>query len=170
MGRPLLPSITKIEEVLDLVTDPAKYLKYMTEFKIAHDQVLHALENLDTKEKAEAFLADARMQHASAKEALTQAEVKASEVIKVASDKSQNILESAEEVHSKVLFEVEKLNSDKKKVAEQFKLIADKTASLEAYEKTLNEEKETVTCLREKTQCELDILKRKKAAFDLAMA
>lgn len=59
MGRQVLPSISKIEEVLDLVTNPDKYIQYMKEFRDVYNETMNVLGILDTKEKADRHYADA---------------------------------------------------------------------------------------------------------------
>lgn len=59
MGKFQLPSISKLEEVLDLLLDPEKYKQYMVEFKDAYDQASARLGDVDTKIKAEQYLAKA---------------------------------------------------------------------------------------------------------------
>lgn len=54
-----LSPITKIEEVLDLITDPEKYVQYLKDLKDAHAEVEAALGTLKTKKEAEGLLAQA---------------------------------------------------------------------------------------------------------------
>lgn len=56
----IIGSITKLEEVLDLVTDPEKYVQYMKDLKEAHALIVEKLDWVKTKEEAEQLLADAR--------------------------------------------------------------------------------------------------------------
>lgn len=59
MARLMLPSITKLEDVLDLLTDPKKYQAYLEDFKQVHAQAMEALGTLKTKQDADAVLASA---------------------------------------------------------------------------------------------------------------
>ena len=63
MGHRALPSISKIEEVLDILTNPDKYLQYMKDFKAAYDEAKQSLGDLQTKEEADAYLSTAHDQH-----------------------------------------------------------------------------------------------------------
>lgn len=67
MGKQVLPSISKLEDVLDLLTDPDKYIKYLKEFRDVHDLTMQTLGILDTKEKAEEYLAAAKVKEQEAK-------------------------------------------------------------------------------------------------------
>ena len=66
MGKMVLPSISKIEDVLDLLTNPAKYIQYMQEFKTVYDEAHNALGDLHTKEAADAYLSSAADAHDAA--------------------------------------------------------------------------------------------------------
>jgi vacuolar-type H+-ATPase subunit I/STV1 len=59
MGRIGLPSISKLEEVLDLIMDPEKYKKYLVEFKSIHDDAVMRLDMLKTKEDADKYFNEA---------------------------------------------------------------------------------------------------------------
>jgi hypothetical protein len=59
MGRIGLPSISKLEEVLDLIMDPEKYKKYLIEFKSIHDDAVMRLDMLKTKEDADKYFHEA---------------------------------------------------------------------------------------------------------------
>ena len=60
MGRPVLPSIAKLEDVLDLLTNPDKYVKYLNELRQIHAETANILQLLDTKQKADVFLSEAQ--------------------------------------------------------------------------------------------------------------
>lgn len=66
MGRISLPDISKVEEVLELITNQDKYVKYMNEIVVAHKAAKEALGDLQTKEQADVYLAQAADRHASA--------------------------------------------------------------------------------------------------------
>lgn len=59
MKQVILQPITKIEEVLDLLTDPEKYVQYLKDLRDAHTMATDKLADVDTKEKAERMLAEA---------------------------------------------------------------------------------------------------------------
>ena len=50
MGRATLPSISSVTEVIELITDPDKYITYMKEFRRIHAEAEEALGALATKE------------------------------------------------------------------------------------------------------------------------
>ena len=57
MGRPTLPDISSVSEVIDLITNPDKYVTYMQEFRRIHQETVYALGDLATKEKLDAAVA-----------------------------------------------------------------------------------------------------------------
>jgi hypothetical protein len=59
MGRQSLPSISKLEDVLDLLTDPDKYIKYLKEFRDVYTETHNIIGVLDTKEKVDRALSAA---------------------------------------------------------------------------------------------------------------
>jgi hypothetical protein len=61
-----LPSITKLEEVLELLTDPQKYADMLSELKSIYDETQSALGDIAAKGEADAFLAQAAQKHQDA--------------------------------------------------------------------------------------------------------
>lgn len=55
MGRAALPEINSVVEVLELITNPEKYVTYLKEFRRVHQEAVSALGNVETKEKADAL-------------------------------------------------------------------------------------------------------------------
>lgn len=59
MAKSVLPSISKWEEVLDILLNPEKYKAYMVDFKAAYDKSVAILDLVTTKEEADKYLAEA---------------------------------------------------------------------------------------------------------------
>lgn len=59
MGKLGLPSISKLEEVFDLITNLEKYTQYLSDLKATHDAAKQALGLIETKEQADNLLSDA---------------------------------------------------------------------------------------------------------------
>lgn len=74
MGRNALPPILKLEEVLDLITNSEKYIKYIKEFQALYQEAKLALGDLDTKEKADMYLSQAMDENTRVKKEKTKAQ------------------------------------------------------------------------------------------------
>ncbi len=131
MGRISLPSISKIEEVLDVLLDPAKYQKYLVEFKAAYDEAANALGNLKTKEQADKYLSDAidAKQEADVRDKKTQAHFAI--VQKALADEHESIKQE----HAEIAKLKSELGGRHHTLQVQADEIATKVASFEAYKK-----------------------------------
>lgn len=78
MGRMPLPSIDRWEDVLEIVTNQDKYVKYMIEFQQAHDAAVASLGNLNVKELADAYLVSADEKLMDANKKIRESEIEAS--------------------------------------------------------------------------------------------
>lgn len=94
-GRINIPSITKLEEVLDVLLDPEKYKAYLVEFKTAYDLANDRLADLQTKEQADVYLASAAENASLSKRALELATEKAIAIVAKATDEAQRITTGA---------------------------------------------------------------------------
>jgi hypothetical protein len=148
MGRAALPSIAKLEDVLDLIIDPAKYIKYMTEFKSIYADAKSALGDLDTKEKADFYLAqslDAKDEAAlvtrKAKDELLKAHVEADE-IRIEIGKVQNEFLRDKESYT------ERFTSLVKREENFAKFVEDQQKLLESERKSLTSQQEQVAKLQ----------------------
>lgn len=97
MGRAVLPSISKIDDVLDLMLDPQKYAKYLSEFKSIYEETQLKLADLKTKEEADNFLSRA---HAALLEAdeIRKAAVKECELAQTAKAEAEEYRDSAKQL------------------------------------------------------------------------
>jgi chromosome segregation ATPase len=105
MGRVGLPPITKLEEVLDLLTDPAKYKRYLDEFKAIYDETRLSLGDLQTKEQADVYLATADDTRNAAYKILADAKVsadKAYEEVKILRDEQRELHAEIQEERKEV--------------------------------------------------------------------
>lgn len=57
MGRAALPEINSVVEVLELITNPEKYITYLKEFRRIHKDAQDALGLVDTKDKMDVLVA-----------------------------------------------------------------------------------------------------------------
>lgn len=154
MGRISLPAISKFEEVLEVLLDPQKYLQYMIEFKEAHTKAQEALGNLQAKDAADAYLAQANDKLVEADKIFIAAKIKADALVTKATNEAQSITVGAHQsIHeanlavSEAKQELHKLDLEKEsfvnfvtqanselKVA-QDKLVVDQTAVARQQEK-----------------------------------
>ena len=166
MARPGLPSITKMEEVLDLITNPEKYKKYIVEFMTLHAELKNMLGDLATKELAESFLSQA----AEAKSFAEQDRKKTSVFLADAKEQAEALhleAEQHEAASKQILEEVKvKLEHEKKELAKQKALHAqhaqDVTKAQDERQRALDTKAESLSKLGE-------ILSKKQAKFELAL-
>lgn len=116
MGRIGLPPILKLDEVLDLITSPDKYKRYMLEFKEQYEEAKAALGDLKTKEQADAYLAHAidkaalaEHEREDAKQLLAKARIEAKELLESAKRESDNAHEQHEKQHAALILQAEAL-------------------------------------------------------------
>lgn len=160
MAKSVLPSISKWEEVLDILLNPEKYKAYMVDFQAAYDKAAAILDLVTTKEEADQYLdkakrnevrtaalkEDAELFLASARQAHEAHETVYAETLK----------EKAKHERLTVAFgeEFAKLDAEKKKVANE----------LYSQLEELRIAKEEFQCFREKhaekvAEFELRVLK-----------
>ena len=122
MGRQALPSISKLEDALDLLTDTAKYQKYLHELKAIYNDTALKLADLATKEQADSYLAQAqtKLLDISAKVDQAEAVYQDSKVAKADAEKSLAAAQAYEKATAARLAEVNA----------QFDVIANEKASL----------------------------------------
>ena len=104
MGKMPLPSISTLEDVVDILLKPEKYALYLTEFKRAHDEAESLLGLLVTKDLANEYLAVAYDKAEAAVKLLKESEDKASAMM---SDAQQRLLDCDETI-SRSLSELQK--------------------------------------------------------------
>jgi chromosome segregation ATPase len=132
MGKVALPSITKLEEVLELMTSPEKYKQYLADFKAQYDQVMLVLGVLDTKEKADGYLAHAQNE-------LTRAKQEGQAIVTQAHEKLTAVDALAVDVANQKAVLSEKIQSGFQKLKHEEKVVEAKLAALIAAEKVFAE-------------------------------
>lgn len=132
MGRMGLPSISKLEDVLDLLLDPAKYQKYLVEFKEVYALTVAKLDDLETKEQAELYLAEATRTKTQTDAALAAA-VKSLDEAKLAEEHAKSLLGYAEAYRDET---VEKLDESKKAFSLEVDAFTDAKEQFSVYVKT----------------------------------
>lgn len=108
MGRQALPSIAKLEDALDLLTNTAKYQKYLQELKAIYNDVALKLADLATKEQADNYLAQAhtKLLDISAKVDQAEAEYQDSKVAKAEAKEARAAAQAYEAATASRLTEV----------------------------------------------------------------
>ncbi len=104
MGRATLPDIGSVEEILDLILKPAKYIAYLTEFKRVRDEAVNALGALAKKEALDAAKAKAEEDKA----AFEQEKVDARDELRAEAAENAHDLENLEAQIEKYRAEVDK--------------------------------------------------------------
>lgn len=159
MGKMSLPSISKIEDVLDLLTDPEKYIQYMTEFKQAYDEAHNALGDLKIKGQADMYLASAVDKYeesqkkalelekrtitalAEAERALTDADVKSASVIADAEERSRSVAYERENFDEYKERRKTELNARCQTLSEMSDSVAKERERLMTWDKELSDQK-----------------------------
>ena len=169
MGRAGLPSISKIEDVLDLLTDPEKYIRYLTEFKSVHDEVKASLGDLDTKAKADAYFE--RASDALAKSAVYVKSVKA-DAEKIASDvqaEKDRALVRAQEAAASIAGEHDRLSARAREIDSKY-------ATCDAFVKGVAQEYDELKlklaatdALRVRLEADSAVVSNMKAKLEIAL-
>lgn len=161
MGRQILPSISKLEDVLDLLTDPEKYTKYLSEFKQVYDETLNILGVLDTKQKADSYLSDASAKFKAADLHAHEVEYKINaETLKLAAqyadleEEAQSLalrITEHDEYHSRRESELIKKYAECQKYRDEtFHELTEKQTHIDAMKAKLEIEVKAASALREK--------------------
>jgi len=111
MGRISLPSISKLEDVLDLLLNPEKYKQYLLEFKNAHDAATLALANLETKAQADTYLSQSITAHQHAEKARADAHKVLADAKYEADKMCEKMLAHADEINNRIVVEQKTLLS-----------------------------------------------------------
>lgn len=166
MGRLGLPSVTKMEDVLDLITDPDKYKRYITEFMSIYKETQLALGNLQTKEDAESFLVSA----ADAKDKAIRDKATAEAVLVDARAVAEETLQFAQKQKDEAASELEAAH---KSVSLAHKELEQKQALFAQYEDSKTKELKELAIKLDAKEHSLsklgDILSKKEAKLKLAL-
>ena len=132
MGKQVLPSISKIEEVLDLLLDPQKYKQYLVEFQQVYADAQAALGQLAKKDLADNYLSQATSAREEALQLVKETELKAQDVIKekVALESAKQSVQVAEQAAA---IRLEDLTRQYAKLDEKVKLHEDEKAAFQEF-------------------------------------
>lgn len=128
MGRPTLPDISSVEEVLDLITNPEKYITYMKEFRRIHQETVDMLGQYAAKDTLDAAVATL----ARDRSALEDEKAEAKRTFKAEAAETAHDLAHLEAQIEKYRVEVE--NEDTK-LEEKERGVAQRYAELDQFEK-----------------------------------
>jgi len=166
MGRQSLPSISKLEDVLDLLTDPDKYIKYLKEFRDIYNETLNVLSILDTKEKADKYMSDA----SDKMKAVVLAEQKSKDKLATLYN---DYTQADADLRSALREFDKKVEEDKSSFARREAEILKKYAECQAYVYTKTKELDTkyieVSLLEKKLEADTKVASILKAKFEKAL-
>ena len=169
MGRPILPSISKLEDVLDLITDPEKYRKYLIEFKVSYDSVKNAVGDLDTKEKADKYLYDAQAQAKEAAQILKSADEHYDAVIKDAQIEAGNIKATAKDYLKSAEVKLQSLDTTQKLLSDFEKVLNERELVLNVKQSELDAQATNQANVRKALDAELNAMQTRKAKLEDAL-